>query len=79
MIYFPPVAAGGGRKAILAAFFANQNSVDYPQHDLMTNGLGTLLVHQYAQMCGTGRLIYASSGCSIYGSEAPLPMTESFM
>src|SRR5208283_104008 len=27
----------------LAAFFANQNSVDYPQRDLMTNGLGTLL------------------------------------
>ena len=39
----------------LAAFFANQNSVDFPQHDLMTNGLGTLLVYQYAQMCGTGR------------------------
>ena len=28
----------------LAAFFANQNSVDYPERDLMTNGLGTLLV-----------------------------------
>ncbi len=25
----------------LAAFFANQNSVDYPQKDLNTNGLGT--------------------------------------
>ena len=41
----------------LAAFFANQNSVDYPQRDLMTNGLGTLLVFQYAQMCGTGRVV----------------------
>jgi len=30
----------------LAAFFANQNSVDYPQRDLMTNGLGTLLIYQ---------------------------------
>ena len=47
----------------LAAFFANQNSVDFPQHDLITNGMGTLLVYQYAQMCGTGRLVYASSGC----------------
>lgn len=63
----------------LAAFFANQNSVDFPQHDLMTNGLGTLLVYQYAQMCGTEKLIYASSGCSIYGSAAPLPLKEDFM
>jgi nucleoside-diphosphate-sugar epimerase len=63
----------------LAAFFANQNSVDYPQRDLMTNGLGTLLVYQYAQMCGTKRVVYASSGCSIYGSAAPLPLKEEFM
>lgn len=63
----------------LAAFFANQKSVDFPQHDLMTNGLGTLLVYQYAQMCGTGRFVYASSGCSIYGSVAPLPLKEEFM
>jgi nucleoside-diphosphate-sugar epimerase len=63
----------------LAAFFANQNSVDYPQQDLMTNGLGTLLIYQYAQFCGTGRVVYASSGCSIYGSAAPLPLKEDFM
>ena len=36
----------------LAAFFANQNSVDYPQRDLKTNGLGTLLVLQYARCAG---------------------------
>jgi len=63
----------------LAAFFANQNSVDYPQRDLQTNGLGTLLVLQYAQMCSAGRVVYASSGCSIYGSQAPLPLKEDFM
>ena len=63
----------------LAAFFANQNSVDYPQRDLMTNGLGTLLVYQYAQLSGAGRVVYASSGCSIYGSAAPLPLKEDFM
>lgn len=63
----------------LAAFFANQNSVDYPQRDLMTNGLGTLLIFQYAQMCGLERLVYASSGCSIYGAAAPLPLKEDFM
>jgi nucleoside-diphosphate-sugar epimerase len=30
-------------------------------------------------MCGTGRVVYASSGCSIYGSKAPLPLKEDFM
>ncbi|MCE5253887.1 MAG: SDR family NAD(P)-dependent oxidoreductase [Actinomycetia bacterium] len=62
----------------LAAFFANQNSVDYPQRDLHVNGLGTLLVFQYCQMCGVQRVVYASSGCSIYGSAAPLPLKEDF-
>ena len=45
----------------------------------MINGLGTLLVYQYAQMCGVERVVYASSGCSIYGSAAPLPLKEDFM
>lgn len=63
----------------LAAFFANQNSVDYPQRDLHTNGLGTLLLLQYCQMAGVDRVVYASSGCSIYGSSAPLPLKEDFM
>lgn len=63
----------------LAAFFANQNSVDYPQKDLMVNGLGTLLVFQYCQLVGVERVVYASSGCSIYGSAAPLPLKEEFM
>ena len=62
----------------LAAFFANQKSVDYPQRDLMTNGLGSLLIYQYAQLANTGRVVYASSGCSIYGSDAPLPLKEDF-
>lgn len=63
----------------LAAFFANQNSVDYPQRDLLVNGMGTLLIFQYAQMTQVQRLVYASSGCSIYGATAPLPLTEDFM
>jgi nucleoside-diphosphate-sugar epimerase len=63
----------------LAAFFANQNSVDYPERDLHTNGLGTLLVLQYCQMTSTERVVYASSGCSIYGAAAPLPLKEEFM
>ncbi|MDA0733959.1 MAG: NAD-dependent epimerase/dehydratase family protein [Chloroflexi bacterium] len=63
----------------LAAFFANQNSVDYPERDLEVNGLGTLRLLEYATLAGVDRLVYASSGCSIYGSSAPLPLREDFM
>lgn len=62
----------------LAAFFANQNSVDYPERDLNVNGLGTLRMLEYSALCGVERFVYASSGCSIYGSEAPLPLKEDF-
>jgi nucleoside-diphosphate-sugar epimerase len=62
----------------LAAFFANQNSVDYPERDLMVNGMGTLKVLEYARLSNVGRFVYASSGCSIYGSEAPLPLREDY-
>ncbi|NIS74386.1 MAG: NAD-dependent epimerase/dehydratase family protein, partial [Deltaproteobacteria bacterium] len=63
----------------LAAFFANQNSVDYPERDLHVNGLGTLKLLEYASFNSVERFIYASSGCSIYGSSAPLPLREEFM
>src|SRR5262245_29356503 len=32
----------------LAAFFANQNSLDHPERDLMVNGLGTLRLLEYS-------------------------------
>ncbi|HCJ66290.1 MAG TPA: nucleotide sugar epimerase [Elusimicrobia bacterium] len=63
----------------LAAFFANQNSVDYPERDLEVNGLGTLKVLEYSNLAKVERFIYASSGCSIYGNESPLPLREEFM
>ena len=63
----------------LAAFFANQNSVDHPERDLMVNGMGTLRLLEYSALSGVGRFVYASSGCSIYGSSAPLPLREEFM
>jgi len=64
----------------LAAFFANQNSIDHPESDLMVNGLGTLKLLQYSHLIGgVERFVYASSGCSIYGKEAPLPLKEEFM
>ncbi len=63
----------------LAAFFANQNSVDYPARDLEVNGFGTLKVLEYSNLSRIECFIYASSGCSIYGSSAPLPLKEEFM
>lgn len=63
----------------LAAFFANQNSVDHPEKDLMVNGMGTLRLLEYSTLTGVERFVYASSGCSIYGSHAPMPLREEFM
>jgi UDP-glucose 4-epimerase len=63
----------------LAAHFANQNSVDNPETDLMVNGLGTLKVLEYSHLTKVGRVVFASSGCSVYGSQAPLPLKEDFV
>jgi nucleoside-diphosphate-sugar epimerase len=63
----------------LAALFANQNSVDHPERDLMVNGMGTLRLLEYCVLTGMERFVYASSGCSIYGSQSPLPLKEEFM
>ncbi|MGZ5497286.1 MAG: NAD-dependent epimerase/dehydratase family protein [Candidatus Aminicenantales bacterium] len=63
----------------LAAFFANQNSLDHPEKDLLVNGMGTLRLLEYSVFTGVERFVYASSGCSIYGSSAPLPLKEEFM
>ena len=61
----------------LAAFFANQNSVDYPEKDLRTNGLGILKLLEYCRIYGSiERFVYASSGCSIYPVDAVMPYTE---
>jgi len=63
----------------LAAHFANQNSVDNPETDLGVNGLGTLKVLQYSHLTKVNRVVFASSGCSVYGSLAPLPLKEDFV
>ena len=60
----------------LAAYFANQNSVDNPEKDLMINGIGILKVLQYAQLTGVDRFVYASSGCGVYGLESKMPFEE---
>ena len=63
----------------LAAFFANQNSVEHPEQDLQVNGLGTLRVLEAAREAKVDRVVYASSGCSVYGAKAPLPLKEDFV
>lgn len=60
----------------LAAFFANQNSVDYPLADLHTNGQGTLSTLLYAQRNKASRVVYASAGCSIAGHGHNGPIHE---
>lgn len=60
----------------LAAHFANQNSVDNPEKDLMVNGLGILKVLQHAHMVGVDRFVYSSSGCGVYGLESKMPFQE---
>jgi nucleoside-diphosphate-sugar epimerase len=60
----------------LAAFFANQNSVDHPDADLHTNGLGTLNVLRWATSVGARRVVYASAGCSIAGHGIDAPIRE---
>ena len=60
----------------LAAHFANQNSVDNPETDLMVNGMGILKVLEYAQISGIERFVFSSSGCGVYGLESKMPFEE---
>ena len=60
----------------LAAHFANQNSVDNPETDLMVNGMGILKVLEHAHLVDVERFIYASSGCGIYGAGCQIPFRE---
>jgi UDP-glucose 4-epimerase len=59
----------------LAAHFANKNSVDHPETDLMVNGMGTLRTLQFAQLTDLDRFVYASSGCGVYGG-TDIPYSE---
>jgi UDP-glucose 4-epimerase len=60
----------------LAAHFANQNSVDNPEIDLLINGLGILKVLEYSQLVGINRFVYSSSGCGVYGLDSRIPFEE---
>ena len=51
----------------LAANFANQNSVDFPQRDLQVNGMGTLKLLLRAAHIKVKKFLYTSSSC-VYGN-----------
>ena len=59
----------------LAAFFANQNSIEHPFDDLRTNGIGILKVLEYSRKHGVTRFVYSSSSC-IYGNAASSSFDE---
>ncbi len=63
----------------LAAFFANQNSVDYPETSADVDVIGHIKLLEYARMTKVERFVYASSGCAIYGSYPELPLKEDFI
>jgi len=63
----------------LAAFFANQNSVDYPEISVDVDISGQIRLLEYSRLAGVERFVYASSGCAIYGSYPTLPLKEDFI
>ncbi len=63
----------------LAAFFANQNSVDYPEESAEVDITGMIKVLDYSQFIGVDKFVYASSGCAIYGSYGEMPLKEDFI
>ncbi len=63
----------------LAAFFANQNSVDYPEVSAEVDIIGLIKLLEYSRLGKVEKFIYASSGCAIYGSYPKLPLKEDFI
>jgi UDP-glucose 4-epimerase len=63
----------------LAAFFANQNSVDYPDISAQVDILALIQLLDLSVFSGVEKFVYASSGCAIYGSYPKLPVTEDFI
>ena len=63
----------------LAAFFANQNSVDYPVVSAEVDVIGIAKLLEMSKLTKVKRFVYASSGCAIYGSYPELPLKEDFI
>ncbi len=58
----------------LAANFANQNSVDNPERDLMVNGMGILKVLKFSKDNNVQKFVFSSSSC-VYGAKSS-PLRE---
>ncbi|MHC1729933.1 MAG: NAD-dependent epimerase/dehydratase family protein [Syntrophobacteraceae bacterium] len=63
----------------LAAFFANQNSIDYPETSAEVDIIGQIKLLEYSRIARVEKFVYASSGCAIYGSYPELPLKEEFI
>jgi len=63
----------------LAAFFANQNSIDYPETSADVDVIGQIKLLEYSRIARIEKFVYASSGCAIYGSYPELPLKEEFI
>jgi len=63
----------------LAAFFANQNSIDYSQESAEVDVIGQVKLLEYSTISKVEKFVYASSGCAIYGSYPELPLKEEFI
>ena len=63
----------------LAAFFANQNSVDYPENSADVDIKGMIKLLDLSQFTNVEKFVYASSGCAIYGSYGKMPLKEDFI
>ncbi|MHB8342193.1 MAG: GDP-mannose 4,6-dehydratase [Mycobacteriales bacterium] len=60
----------------LAAQVDVRKSVSDPMGDAAANVLGTVSVLEGARRAGVGKVVFASSGGSIYGTPSQLPVTE---
>jgi UDP-glucose 4-epimerase len=61
----------------LAAQIDVRASVDDPVFDAQVNVLGTVRLAEAARLAGVRKIVFTSSGGSIYGSPEHLPVTES--
>ena len=60
----------------LAAFFANQNSVDYPVLNTEINSLGMIKLMEYCVIAGVEKFVYTNSEGGVYGDDCVLPFKE---
>jgi len=61
----------------LAAFFANQNSVNYPLINVEVNTIGLIKILEYATLSGgVERFIFTNSEGGAYGDNSKLPYKE---